>query len=494
MYGIISNSMRNLDLETKNLINLFSETPEMFCLLEGPLHKFIFVNTAHIKVLGFDATGKEVRQAQPESVEVHGILDQVYQTGQTAHLHRIAVTVGKNLRYFNLTYAARKNEQDKICGIMILGSEITESVLAEMKVKESEEKLKLALESGRMGLWHFDLGTNIVTTSETLNRILGVDGIADDIEKFHSLIIHPEDKPGVDAAWKKALEEKKIYSKDYRIIKPSGEIRWITSIGSGKYDSKGTPLTFAGISIDITDSKLTEQKLKEALQFRDEFLSVASHELKTPLTSLKLQVQTAARKLSKPEIPFGKTEMETLLMKNDAQVDRLTRLVDDMLDLSRIQSGRLSFVFRENDLCHLLSECQELFREQFEHLGSKLTLELRVPHATGYFDRERLEQVITNLLTNAIKYGKNKPVTMTLERKDRTAVIRVSDNGTGIAKENLEKVFRKFERAVSPSEVSGLGIGLYISREIIEAHGGKIWVESQWGTGSSFFVELPLTK
>lgn len=130
-----------INVEDKNLRNLFAQTPEMFCILKGPEHVFEFVNEAHIKALGFDATGKAVRVAQPESVEVHGILDEVYATGVTAHLHEIPVTLGKSLRYFDLTYAARKDNNGHVNGIMILGSEVTNRVLADEKVKRAHENL-----------------------------------------------------------------------------------------------------------------------------------------------------------------------------------------------------------------------------------------------------------------------------------------------------------------------------------------------------------------
>lgn len=485
--------MLHFDLETRNLINLFAQTPEMFCLLSGPEHVFTFVNEAHIKVLGFDATGKKVREAQPESVEVHGILDNVYHTGKTAHLRRIAVTLGTELRYFDLTYAARKNEEGSVTGIMILGSEITETVLNEKRIKESEAKLKLALDSANMGLWHFDLIKNIVTTSESLGRILGVESINDDIGKINNTLIHPEDREHVADAWKRAVEEKSHYVKDYRIIRPTGEIRWISSSGSAKYDNKGCPVSMAGVSLDITETKLTEQKLKDALKFRDDFLSVASHELKTPLTSLKLQIQTSLRKMSKTDVLL-KNDIEGLLYKNNAQVDRLVRLVDDMLDLSRIQSGRLSFSFRIEDLNEIISDSYRIFQDLYELHHVPLKLEIPDGTSRSMIDRERLEQVMTNLLTNALKYGKQNPVTIRVTKFDQMVRVAVIDQGTGIARENFEKVFRKFERAVTPSEVSGLGIGLYIAREIVEAHGGKIWIESEIGKGTSFIFNLPLTE
>lgn len=122
-----------MKVEDKNLRNLFAQTPEMFCILGGPEHVFEFVNQAHIKILGFDATGKAVREAQPESVEVHVILDDVYKNGNTIQLHEVAVTVGSSLRYFDLTFAARKDESGKINGILILGSEVTARVLSKQQ-------------------------------------------------------------------------------------------------------------------------------------------------------------------------------------------------------------------------------------------------------------------------------------------------------------------------------------------------------------------------
>lgn len=485
--------MPEFDLETRNLINFFSQTPEMFCLLSGPEHLFTYVNEAHIRVLGFNATGKKVREAQPESVEVHGILDDVYRTGKTAHLKRIAVTVGKSLRYFDLTYAAKKNEAGEISGIMILGSEITDVVLAEKRIRETEEKLQLALNASSMGLWSVNLETLDVTASASLLRILGVSSLDEGLETIMAKIHHPDDKEHFKSAWVQAVTERRPFTKDYRIIRPSGEIRWLTSIGSAHYDEKGNPVSFSGVSIDITEIKLTEQKLKSALKFRDDFLSVASHELKTPLTGLKLQVQSALRKMNKGT-EFSPADISTLLLKNNFQVDRLVRLVDDMLDLSRIQSGRLTFSFRKELLNPVIREAFELFRDQFENAGTTLTLELTEDAATGVFDQERIAQVLTNLLSNALKYGAQRPVRILVTKKRDEAIVAITDQGMGISKENLGKIFRKFERAVTPSEVSGLGIGLYISREIMEAHGGKIWVESEVGKGSTFFLCIPLTE
>lgn len=726
----------------ENLKNLFAQTPEMFCILNGPDHVFEFVNKAHIKALGFDATGMAVRTAQPESVEVHGILDEVYNTGVTAHLHEIPVTLGKEIRYFDLTYAAKKNTSGIIDGIMILGNEVTERVLvdkqlqlernrlykfieqipaamavirgenfvfelansgyqklisnrdligktlleaipelsgdlikilkeviqtgkpfiaqefpvlldwdqtgktvryidivyepitlstganegilvfaydvtdkflARQKVISSESKFKnliesmpqivfiadaqgkvtsfnqpwydyigienvgkdihhpediekttklwnesiltgnpytieyrlrrhdgeyrwhlgravpirdfngnisewfgtdtdihdikllqdkytltesnlqIALESGGMGLWFLDLATNKITATESLSKILGTSPINGELSAINQMVIHPEDLNENERIWKAAVENRNPYHNEFRIIRPSGELRWISSSGQVRYNAHGKPLSVSGVTYDISDSKFTEQKLMAALKSRDEFLSIASHELKTPLTSLKLRIQNTARQLSKEGINnFSLERALDIINKNNQQVDRLVRLVDDMLDISRVQSGKLSYHFVPHCINKIVLESFGQFKDQFEISGTELFIQIDAKEIFARVDRDRMEQVLTNILTNALRYGDNKPVTIYLSQIGNKAVIKVKDQGRGISPTDTQRVFAKFERIISANEVSGLGIGLFISKEIVEAHGGRIWVESELKHGSSFFVELPL--
>lgn len=243
---------------------------------------------------------------------------------------------------------------------------------------------------------------------------------------------------------------------------------------------------------DVSYRIQTELDLKKAVSSRDDFLSIASHELKTPLTSLKLQIQSAARKLSKNSLTdFNPENMKVLFTKNTLQIDRLVRLVDDMLDLSRIQSGKLSYNLTYMNLRDLITDMVASFKEQFENAGCSLRLD-KNEDLWGIFDRDRIEQVLTNLLTNALKYGDKKPVTVSACKQNKSALINIIDQGIGISPENYNKVFLRFERIISANEVSGLGIGLYISKQIIEAHNGKITVTSKLKHGSKFTVELPL--
>lgn len=237
--------------------------------------------------------------------------------------------------------------------------------------------------------------------------------------------------------------------------------------------------------------RVLADSLQEAVRLRDEFLSIASHELKTPLTSLKMQSQMRQRWIDGGNLSSADQKFMALLANDTRQIDRLTRLIDDMLDISRITAGKLALHPETFDLRELVRETIDRQRPQLEAAGCTVALEPGEP-VLGQWDRFRIEQVITNLLTNAMKYGAGKPVAVTLARAVAGgARLTVADQGIGIAPEDQARIFDRFERAVSPSSVGGLGLGLYISRQIVEQHGGTISVESRVGQGSRFAVELP---
>jgi PAS domain S-box-containing protein len=229
---------------------------------------------------------------------------------------------------------------------------------------------------------------------------------------------------------------------------------------------------------------------QEAIHLRDEFLSIASHELKTPLTPLNLKLQLLAREAQRqPDSPFRKA-VEDYITVGSRQVKKLNELVSDLLDVARIIGGRLRLEFEEVDLGALAREIVGRYESEAARVGS--TLGLEAPSSVvGRWDRLRLEQVITNLVDNAIKYGAGKPVLLQLEADADRAILRVKDEGIGIAPEFLTRVFERFERAVSDRHYGGLGLGLYITRTIVEAMGGSIQVASTLGAGATFTVVLP---
>lgn len=304
--------------------------------------------------------------------------------------------------------------------------------------------------------------------------------------------VHPEDRKQAGDSFLQANQEQKKFYVEYRLRRFDGEYRWAIDQADPYFDNQGNYLGFVGMVLDIHDKKMAEQKLLEALKARDEFLSIASHELKTPLTSLKLQSQIFSRSASKGvESIYEKSHIHQLIAQTNNQVNRLNRLVDDMLDVSRIRTGRLTLIKEHFDLCELTTEILDRLHEQFNRANYEFPEIQICQHAIGEWDKMRIEQVIINLLTNAIRYGEGKPLHISIEADDHTVRFSIQDHGIGIEHKDREKIFNRFERAISANEISGLGLGLFISKQIILAHKGEIWVESVIGQGSTFIFELP---
>ncbi len=228
---------------------------------------------------------------------------------------------------------------------------------------------------------------------------------------------------------------------------------------------------------------------QEALQLREEFLSIASHELRTPLTALRLQAQLLRRLVKDDQEPAG--DSRRLIDGVERQVKRLSRLTSDLLDVSRISAGRFELDTSRFDLGVLVREVVARFEDELQAAGSSIALDLNGP-VLGNWDRHRLDQVIANLLSNALKYGGDAPIHIATRADSEVARLTVSDQGPGIATENLERIFDRFERVETSDRTPGLGLGLFIAREIVEAHGGTIRARSVSGQGSTFTVEIPL--
>ncbi len=233
------------------------------------------------------------------------------------------------------------------------------------------------------------------------------------------------------------------------------------------------------------------QDLQKALQIRDDFLSVASHELKTPLTSLQLQLQLLWRSLPETDSHGQPHPARKRIEATRRPAERLHQLVNNLLDVSRIRAGRLALEHETVDFAALLQDVVTRAEADAAGAGCRLVLRAQSP-VVGRWDRLRLEQVVTNLLSNAIKYGASNPVELSVLQDGSTARLTVRDNGIGIAPEHQARIFQRFERAVSERHYGGFGLGLWIVRQIVESLGGDIRVESLPGQGATFTVSLPI--
>ncbi len=234
------------------------------------------------------------------------------------------------------------------------------------------------------------------------------------------------------------------------------------------------------------------RKAQERLRVRDEFVVVASHELRTPLTVLRLQLQSLERATGNIEIidPLLAVLVRGI-KKAIGHCDQVVHIGDRLLDVSQMSSGRFEPNLQDTDLSDIVRDVADRFVDQMAHAKCPLRLAIE-PDVHGRWDRLRLEEVVTNLLSNAVKYAPGRPVEVELFSDSNTATLRIRDHGSGIGKEDEERIFERFERAIATQRAMGWGLGLYVCRQIIEAHGGTIQVASEPGTGATFVVQLPL--
>ncbi|HET6283513.1 MAG TPA: PAS domain S-box protein [Polyangia bacterium] len=244
-------------------------------------------------------------------------------------------------------------------------------------------------------------------------------------------------------------------------------------------------------AVAIENARLYDQATR-AIGIRDQFLSIASHELRTPLTSLMLQLSGLARLVNAGTIRTLPVEkLEGRIARMEQQATRLSTLVDELLNVSRISAGRLALVPETTDLVLIVRDVVERFTDEAENAGSALSIDAPASLA-GTWDRNRVDQVITNLVSNAMKYARGKPIHLGVRQDRDWAYVTVQDQGPGISKADQPRIFDQFERA-APAAMAGLGLGLWIASRIVDAHGGRIDVVSEIGEGASFTVALPLT-
>ncbi|MDB5751651.1 MAG: putative response receiver/sensor histidine kinase, hybrid [Ramlibacter sp.] len=234
----------------------------------------------------------------------------------------------------------------------------------------------------------------------------------------------------------------------------------------------------------------TRDELQRAVTMRDDFMSMVSHELRNPLNSVYLQAQLRRKMLTGPE-PSRTDAMLRLVDRDERQIRNMIRLLDDMLDVSRLRTGRLAMVPAPYDLAELSRRVVEAINDLAATAGCSVLIQ--APQALPIEgDEFRIEQVITNLLTNALRYGQGKPVAVTVSRNGQQASVSVRDQGMGIAQADQDRIFEQFERAEGSQQVPGLGLGLFIARQIVQAHSGRLEVRSQPGAGAEFVLHLPL--
>jgi signal transduction histidine kinase len=241
----------------------------------------------------------------------------------------------------------------------------------------------------------------------------------------------------------------------------------------------------------LKELRSTQAELERSIHMRDEFMSMVAHELRTPLNALVLDAQVRKIQLKGGIDSIQPVAIQKMLEKNDRQLQNMIRLIDDMLDVTRMRNGKLSICPAPMELSGLLKRVIDDFASHAEVSGCTITLHTSGP-ATGKWDGFRIEQIIINLLTNALRYGAGNPIAVEMDATEKHVSVKVKDQGIGISDEDQKRIFDPFERAAENKVPAGLGLGLYISRQLAEAHGGSLAVQSELQQGSVFTLILPI--
>jgi len=369
-------------------------------------------------------------------------------------------------------------------------------LVGERARRQSAEEFKLLVATVKdYAIFMLDATGRVASWNAGAMRIKGYSS-EEILGKHFSVFYPPEDiTSGRPAkALEQTLKEGRVALEGWRLRK-DGSHFWANVVITAIRDEAGKLHGFGKVTRDLTERRRAEgekehlvAELKEAVRSRDEFLQVASHELKTPLTPLQLQLHNLSRLLQQAGV-----QNEELFAKLEAatrQTRRFGRLIDGLLDVSRIIAGRLKIEPEPVDLSELLRDVVERFRAEARRVGPEITVDIDEA-VSGRWDRLCVEQILSNLIANAIKYGAGKPIEICSRLRDGIVRVAVTDRGIGIEKEALERIFGRFQRAVSARNFGGLGLGLFIARQFAEAHGGSIVVHSEPGAGSTFTLVLP---
>jgi PAS domain S-box-containing protein len=393
--------------------------------------------------------------------------------------YRIARADDNAIRWIKssgLYYYSPSGEAFSLTGISI---DITQQKNNEEKIKESEGRFRLLADIMPLQIWTGDENGSLNYFNNAVYEYSGL--TYDDLEKDGWLqMVHPDDREENSKRWMYAVTSGEDFFMEHRFKNQSGEYRWQLSRAKPHKNCDGKIILWVGTSTDIHDSKIKEQQ-------KDEFISIASHEMKTPLTTAKGYLELLLLTLNEAETPH------LYAIKANQAVQRLHGFVTELLDASKIQNGQLHYNMAAFSFTDLLNETVD----NIEHSSTTHTIEKNIQlnsEVTG--DRNRLMQVLVNLLNNAVKYSPSANKVLLAAKEDNNElVVSVTDFGIGMAKEHLDKVFDRYYRVQEHSVYfQGLGIGLYISNNIIKRHNGNMWVESEKEKGSTFYFSLPLQK
>jgi PAS domain S-box-containing protein len=462
--------------------NLIKQAPVAICVISAKDLMVTEVNDEYIKLVGKSAAqfkNHTIWEAVAEVADVLApILQNVIDTGIAFHAREYELILNRNSLpetvFVDFVYEPVIGADGKVTFLMVVGNDVTDKVLARRRIEHVEERSRLAIEAAEIGTYEFQYADQSISSSERFNEIFGLE------ENFSRQQIlasyHPQDVVLSDQAHAIARKTGKLLY-ETRLMHPDGFLKWVRIQGNVYFDADGNAEKLLGTVIDITE-------YKELQQQKDDFISIASHELKTPITTLKASLQLLDRMKVNPTEKLPK-----LIEQCSRSMDKITELVEDLLNVTKIKEGQVVLNKKDFSITHMIDECYA----QAMHRGSHTLVVDGPVDLIINADENRIEQVLINFITNAIKYApKSSVLQLAIEELSDSVRFSLKDTGPGIAAGKLPHLFDRYFRAdQSGAQVSGLGLGLYICSEIIKRHGGDIGVESIENEGTTFWFTLP---
>ena len=464
--------------------NLIREATAGIILLTGPDLIVEVVNDAYSKLIGRsteELLKKPLFSIIPETEsEFRKTIEGVMRTGEPAYVYEQAYLIDKDecptTGFLNMIYQPYREADGMITGVLIFCQDITLQVEAREQALATERRFQFMLNAIPQQVWTANPDGHLNYVNQVVSDDFGYPGPEIVGQGWHAFV-HPDDLPACMLAWQEALSSGEEYLTEFRLKFSDGNYHWHLS-RAVPFLEKGEITLWLGTNTNIEMQKVNEER-------KDEFLSIASHELKTPLTGIKAFTQLMQRSTD-----LKRTA--TYIEKSNDNIYRLEKLINDLLDVTKINAGKLSYALKPFNFSRMLKDSVESAQLTTSH---QLILEQAEDQfVTG--DRLRLEQVINNFLSNAIKYSPaGKQVIVKSQLDGEALIVSVQDFGIGIQQHHVKRLFDRYYRIDnSAMRFEGLGLGLFISSEILKRHMGTFWIESEIGKGSTFYFRLPLTE